>query len=392
MKLNILTLIILIPLLIGCGKKDKLKVDTIDPLISKNRVYIDETSHHKEINIEKFKILEFLEDKRSFAYPSLEIVNDSDILLFATMSENRLEDFNHGRIISCISKDQGKTWINFKIKELNFPGSINVYGPSVKRIKNGDLLLIYGVKYSASRSDVYFEISKDEGLTWSNPKIINKSNIGYQILNNHRIELTKSGRIIIPISYPKNGDFNSYWNTGKGLIAFYYYSDDNGQTWQKSLGITSSIAIFEPGIVNISNNELLMNIRTDIGKVLFARSYDNGINWEYEESNINSPSSPQTLFMLQDNLLMVWNNNIGLNLDHGGNRSPLNLAFSNDRGRSWNSIIQIEKKDTNYDYAYSGIMNDNKYLYIVYNERINYQHKLSMIIARIAISDLKIIK
>lgn len=389
MKNKLILFLIILPLLISCGKKDKLKIDVIDPKTSKNFVRIDEKVQHRNVDVEKFKVLEKLDDNRSFAYPSIEILNNKDILLFAMMSENKIDDFSHGSIIYCRSNDKGESWVDFNVKSLDFPGSINVYGPSVKKIKNGNLLLVYGVKYSANRCDIYYEISSDDGLSWTNPKVLNKPNLGYQILNNHRIEVTSTGRIIVPVSYPANGDFNSYWKTGKGLIAFYYYSDDNGITWEKSIGISSPIAIFEPGIVNISNHELLMNLRTDVGKVLFARSYDYGLNWEYEETNIKSPSSPQTVFKYRNNLIMVWNNTSDSNKDHGGNRSPLTMAFSDDKGRNWKSILELENKDINFDYAYSGILADNKYLYVAYNERVNSKHKLSVKIARIKLTDLE---
>src|SRR5690606_37120060 len=118
---------------------------------------------------------------------------------------------------------------------------------------------------------------------------------------------------------------------------YVLYSDDLGNTWKKShvLG-HKGVAMLEPGIEYISKNELLMTIRLNLGSILFARSTDFGLTWKFEDSNFLSPSSPQKMLRLHgsDSLLLVWNNTDKDAWKHFGNRNPLSLAFSKDKGRT----------------------------------------------------------
>src|SRR5690606_19537646 len=116
------------------------------------------------------------------------------------------------------------------------------------------------------------------------------------------------------------------------------------------------LALLEPGIEYVGDNELLMNIRLNIGGILFARSKDFGNSWKFEVSNFQSPSSPQKIMRINgtNRLIMLWNNN---NIDvwkHWGNRNPLSLALSNDGGRTWEFISHIED-NKGYDYSYPSI-------------------------------------
>src|SRR5690606_14354191 len=148
--------------------------------------------------------------------------------------------------------------------------------------------------------------------------------------------------------------------------SFYYYSDDKGKTWRKSSIVSNRMALFEPGITALSDNELLMNIRTNLGTVLFARSHDQGARWAFEGSNIKSPSSPQKVARIPgtDSLLMVWNYTDYIAHQHGANRSPLSLAVSTDKGYNWKRMVDLETSPGYInDYAYPAILIEKDHIF-----------------------------
>src|SRR5690606_38118924 len=102
----------------------------------------------------------------------------------------------------------------------------------------------------------------------------------------------------------------------------------------------------EPGIVQLSNGNILMIIRTDKNAQYISYSKDNGLSWSPSViSNISSPLSPASI--AQDpyrpgELVLVWNNNNGEDPAIKGKRTPLNIAVSDDDGNTWEKTKTLE--------------------------------------------------
>ena len=306
-----------------------------------------------------------------FAYGDIMGIR-SKLFIISQYTNSQIDDFLKGRLMIAESEDDGKTWINFRDINANFPGSINLSAPSFLKISDNHVMIFYLVKYSTKRIDLYMQESLDGCSTWSTPSLILGSSLGYQMINNARVELI-GDRIVIPVSIPQSGDIYKYSISNNELKVFYYYSDDLGKSWNRSKTISSDVSLLEPGMVMFSEREWLMNIRTDIGKIMFFRSRDAGVNWVSEECDIISPSSPQTLLFDQEKniTLMVWNNtNKNFNV-HGFNRSPLRLALSIDVGYSWKTVCDIENTTEMFDHAYAAVRKINGKYYVVYNEKNN---------------------
>lgn len=293
---------------------------------------------------------------------------DNGTLMITCMRSKVIGDFNSGNIITSYSFDDGKTWskpiqIEHQIDDSNY---INISHPSLLNLSNGHLMLFFLVKYSTTRIDIRFKESFDNGKTWQPDKIVYGKNQGYQILNNARVVFSNH-RIFIPISIPK--EKNDTIINMNNLSIFYYYSEDLGVSWSKSKVLTNNIGLLEPNITQVSNREFLMNIRTGSGKILFAKSNDNGTSWNFKNSLIKSPSSPQKIVRIanSDSLVMIWNNTDYNYAQFGGNRNPLSIALSTDKGNSWNYLGNIEDTGTRpADYSYPSILIDNHYFHITY--------------------------
>jgi len=342
------------------------------------------------INLEKSYIFTAGFEDAQYAYIDLIRLSNGNLLM-TSMRDKSIEDFHPGNIIVSESSDDGKSWSSAQVLTKDISGNINSSLPSLLQLGNEHIMLIFGVKYSSSKIDILTKESFDNGKTWSKHKAIHGANSGYQILHNARA-LYRNGRIIIPVCIPKKADIMYSLND---VGAFYYYSDDKGKTWQKSAMITNRMALLEPGITALSNSELLMNLRTNEGTILFARSLNNGISWTFEGSDIKSPSSPQRIARIPqtDSLLMVWNNTDNNFPQHGGNRSPLSLALSTNKGYTWKHIMDLEQSPGyQFDYAYPAILIDKENIFIGYNERNNAYSSFSLKMIKFSKKDLANIK
>ncbi|OAB46427.1 sialidase family protein [Paenibacillus antarcticus] len=131
---------------------------------------------------------------------------------------------------------------------------------------------------------VMMSYSDDEGVSWSQPTIIND-----QIKTNDMkflgtapgvgIQLKKgvyAGRLIVPMYYTSN-----LYSTEYSAVM---YSDDNGLTW--TLGESPNVGriggaqkLHESQLVEMPDGQVKMFART-IGKTAIATSFDGGLTWD----------------------------------------------------------------------------------------------------------------
>jgi|GEM_PF-2378135 len=355
---------------------DILQIDLNKTIIHIKDSLIDTINQTRtpRIEIEKSYIFEFKIGDYMYAYGDLMKVNDNELLVVTTRAKE-LHDFKVSNLAISSSYDDGKSWTEpQEITHNNLKEHLMLSHPSLVKLNDfGHLMLFFLVKYSVESIDIMYKESFDYGKTWGDDKIVFDKNQGYQILNNNRV-IYENGRIIIPLSIPSNKD--GIYRNYEELSVFYYYSDDLGITWVKSPKLESTYSLLEPGIVPLSSSEYLMNIRTNKGRILFARTRNKGLNWTFEPSSIKSPSSPQKIIKIPNSkdLLMIWNFTDQNYTATTGNRNPLSLAMSHDNGYNWNYLFDIEKYNPEidkikYNYSYPSIYIDNeKTIYITYFE------------------------
>lgn len=255
-------------------------------------------------------------------------------------------DFDPSYIAGKISTDNGYTW-GSTFTVIPNEGTMNTMSVSLVRMGNDDLGLFYLRKNNTSDCKVYFRRSTDEGNTWSSPICVTASPNGYYVLNNARVVRLSTGRILVPVAYCTTVTTQELSN----MYSRVYYSDDDGATWNQGSGIvTLSSGAWEPGVTELKNGNVLMNIRRGGGgNVYKAISNDGGNTWSAAESTgLVAPSSPSTIRRLPStgDLLIIWNNNLST-------RYPLTSAISTDEGVTWTNIKNIEDLAVSSGYAYS---------------------------------------
>ena len=215
-------------------------------------------------------------------------------------------DHAPGSIASMISHDEGLTWTDRKILVQNNPDDINIHFPCFLRLRSGEILFYYQRRHflapgAPQCSTSFLSKSTDEGQSFSTPwkhDIVQDSQMSANLL----VQLS-SGRIILPTT-----DMSGQWcgqtedgAPGDHVVAGCCYSDDNGNSW-KLCTTWADLPLrgaMEPHIVELSNGRLLMYLRTQLGAVFQSDSTDGGENWSKPQTTpLKASESMPTLTKL----------------------------------------------------------------------------------------------
>jgi sialidase-1 len=318
-----------------------------------------------------------------YAFGSVIKLNDSILIAASSRYKpNAFDDFRYGDIVERRSFDSGRTWTKISLLQENV-GSINTIAPDLLQLEEGHLLLFFAVKNSNTNSNIFVKESFDNGNRWSERRKVNLFSDGYYLMVNQRA-IYSNGRIILPVAFVKDISTDS-----DKAVSFCFYSDDKGLTWKQSNILKADFALVEPTIASVGGNSLLMAIRTKKGVVFFSRSEDNGASWKYlYKSSIPSPESPQALLNVNnsDTLLMVWNNTT-YTAGHN-NRTPLTIAFSTDKGKTWRNPVNIQTR-SDYNFFYPTLFADKQgVVYVSYGVRTQNDWAPLLYYNRVSLSEL----
>lgn len=290
---------------------------------------------------------------------SVIVLRDGRLLYATTQFHGSGNDHATARILAVESSDDGRTWSAPRVLQEN-TGSQNVMSVTLRRLSaTGDyaapLALVYLEKNSATDLHAKLRISNDEGATFG-PILDVTSGPGYHVLNNDRITILKSGRLIAPVAISpdvvKHFEFES----------FCFLSDDNGQTWRPSKNRIAypKRGAMEPEVLELTDGRLLMHIRTQLGHLAVSESSDGGETWSEARSwDVAGPEAPATLRRIPStgDLLLIWNDSHRPGNPNPNQRNPLTVAISTDEGKTWTMKRDLAGK-TGEAYAYTSVVFD----------------------------------
>lgn len=246
------------------------------------------------------------------------------------------------RIAAKASADKGRSWGDAFVLQEN-TGKFNVKHPNLLRLPSGEVLFFYTEWNSMSNRVVFLRRSTDDCKTWSAPRLISAPT-GVSNINNDHVLRLRSGRIVLPVFHSP-----TVWAKDSHWLAFCFYSDDDGRTWQASERKMdmANRGPEEPSIVELKQDgHLLAVLRNSLGSIYQARSMDGGRTWsEPVSTGLRAPLSPSLVKRIPStgDLLLVWNRNYQPGHHHTGERTPLNSAISRDDGATWEKIKELER-------------------------------------------------
>ena len=202
----------------------------------------------------------------------------------------------------------------------------------------------YGETWSTSR--VQAKISGDYGATWSDafPLV---SEAGMMVCN--RPIVLHNGDYLLPLYFESGHDREFTSSESSGLFLRY---DTRKKEWKQTGRIRSATGNIQPAPVEVEDDFLIAYCRrggnfepTTNGWLIRAESRDGGWTWsEGRNCPIQNPNSSIDFIKLRSgNFLLVFNDNMN-------DRTPLTVALSPDRDRSWPWRRNVAEGP--YDYAY----------------------------------------
>jgi len=288
---------------------------------------------------------------------SVLVLRDGRLLYAVTEFEGNGSDFAKARIVAVESADEGRTWGASRVVQENV-GKNNVMSVTLRRLSptsvfDGPIGLFYLVKNSTTDLHVFLRVSEDEGSTFG-PPIRVTAEPGYHVLNNDRVTVLSSGRLVVPVASTRDvaggGEFASAC----------YLSDDQGKTWRRGKGSAKfpERGAMEPEVLELEGGRLLMHFRTQFGYIALSESNDRGETWSEPRSwGVRAPEAPSTLRRIPStgDLLLIWNDTFRQGDGHGGKRTPLTAAVSTDEGKTWAHRRDLESSDKQ-TYAYASVV------------------------------------
>lgn len=271
------------------------------------------------------------------------------------------------------SSDGGETWTEPErfVPQL---GTINDMSVSLLRMRDGRIALFYLYKTGEECRPVV-RYSSDEGTTWSAAEeCIAKDHKGYYGVNNARVEMLRSGRIIFPVACHFSDSIK--W-TDKAFISLVW-SDDNGKTWQHGKDFQPKddkgevVLLQEPGLIELKDGRLYLYARSDRGCQWQCFSNDAGETWtDFGPAPIRGPLAPATIKRLRSGeLLLLWNDHETYpDYDKSGawGRAPLSVALSTDEGKTWTNRKLLESDPKGFSCYYCVLELEDSLLISYYN-------------------------
>lgn len=297
------------------------------------------------------------------------------------MRDGRLLMIGSGK--ATYSSDNGKTWS--AVEKLSAPvdyvialrsGAIG--GPVPEKPAS---------TAAVAQGDLFFYASNDEGKTWERRGKISVAREAGWPYPKTMIQM-RSGRLLLPVRFTDGAghlglyDASRSWGNLNGKlvpieghshwpepdIAFAYFSDDEGRTWQRSEG---GIMVWhkegyggmwpcdEPSIIETKNAHLLMFCRTTLGRIYTAHSgpseqvKPNGSATRFtagqrfdlpQPTPLASSYSPPTVARIPKtgDILAVWNQVSSDEIRAGYRRGRLSSAISKDDGKTWQHFRTVD--------------------------------------------------
>ncbi len=305
-------------------------------------------------------------------------LKDGSILYaYTKFSGDEWNDDAPADIAAIVSYDNGESWSTPRIIIPRDTDTKNLMCPSLIRMNNGDLGMIYLKKMKQGINAVpWFVRSSDEGRTFSEPLRCIDDELNYYVIVNDHAVMLKNGRILLPANFHTK-EINGTLDYNEHGLKVIFCSDDDGKSWYElsqrqdiPFADRSDTGLQETCIYEFRDGNLRALSRTDMGFQYECFSKDFGENWSTPEPHrfFSSPDSPLLMKRACGMTLAVFNpipNYTTRDGEKAWGRTPLVCAVSDDDGKTFPRIYFLENDPEN-GYCYPAIFDGGDYALIAY--------------------------
>lgn len=226
-------------------------------------------------------------------------------------------------------------------EKIHFEEESVVWNPVLCKLLSGELLLFYRVGDSPRSAIAFLRRSSDDGMHWSEPKLLPAGIMGPA---KNKPLVLENGTLICPSSIQAGAPDGIYRSTA----LWFDISSDEGKTWRKIGPLfppDHPFGLIEPAVFNDGEGNLRLVCRDralragKAGFIWTAVSEDRGITWStLERTALPNPDSATDVADLGQGFLMMFYNHSNTE------RFPLSLALSTDGGKTWERKCDLEEK------------------------------------------------
>ncbi len=224
------------------------------------------------------------------------------------------------------------------------------WNPVLFQSAQGEVFLFYKVGKEIDDWETWFITSADGGKTWTESQELVAGDQGGRGPVRNKPIILSDGSWLAGASH----EDNEVWNT------FVDRSTDQGKTWEASeyLPIDRSEipgeGVIQPTLWESEPGQVHMLIRSSAGVICRSDSEDYGKTWSpIYKTNLPNPNSGIDVTKFSDGTLALAYNRDN---ENWGARAPLSVALSEDNGRTWPRMLDIEKGVEDDEFSYPAII------------------------------------
>ncbi|WP_333819709.1 sialidase family protein [Ohtaekwangia sp.] len=224
------------------------------------------------------------------------------------------------------------------------------WNPVLQKTSAGSIILYFKVGKPIDVWETWYIVSGDNGATWSQAKELVRGDKGGRGPVRNKVLALSNGTWLAPAS----NELKGVWN------AFVDRSEDEGKTWQATPYLTlnrDSVpgeGIIQPTLWESAPGKVHMLLRSSAGVICRSDSEDYGKTWSpVYKTNLPNPNSGIDLTRLDDGKLVLIFNRDGKNW---GARRPVSMAISDDNGKTWPVVKDIEVGEEGDEFSYPAII------------------------------------
>ena len=194
-----------------------------------------------------------------------------------------------------------------------------------------------------ANAHVLHVVSRDHGVTWSQPELLFAKPGAF---SRHPVVILIDGSWLLPLSYVTSAGIGEGSETNYAATEI---SADHGATWKECV-MPGTQGKVQPSVVSLAPDRLLAFFRSRASDFIYSSTSSDGCEWTPAIATVlpNNNASVQA-FRLHDSHLVIAFDNSSKGPGHGdGLRKPLSIALSEDSGKTWSYVRDIEAGRAGY--------------------------------------------